>query len=113
MPLRIEGIRLAHAFGWGIGLVLERLPIVALVAAAQDIRLTEERVAPILEVKAETKTEAKPVENGDAGEDPEAEDESDEQPQAEREEVSREQGEKEERIPTDDPDVDPNRPAVG
>jgi amino acid transporter len=46
MSLRIEGMRLADAFGWGISAVLERLPIAALVAAAEDVRLTEERDEP-------------------------------------------------------------------
>jgi hypothetical protein len=45
IPLRIEGMRLSDAFGWGITPVLTSLPIVALVAAAQDVRLSEEREA--------------------------------------------------------------------
>jgi hypothetical protein len=42
IPLRIEGMRLRDAFGWGIDAVLPRLPIVALVAAAQDVRISEQ-----------------------------------------------------------------------
>ncbi len=46
IPLRIEGMRLADAFGWGIDLVLARLPVVTLVAAAEDVRLSEEAEGP-------------------------------------------------------------------
>jgi amino acid transporter len=53
MPLRIEGMRLADAFGWGIDAVLARLPIVALVAAADDVRLTEERDEPVPPARAD------------------------------------------------------------
>lgn len=42
MPLRIEGMQLADAFGLGISSLLAKLPIVALVAAAQDVRLSGE-----------------------------------------------------------------------
>jgi amino acid transporter len=42
VPLRIEGMRLDDAFGWGISPLLAGLPIVALVAAAEDVRLSEE-----------------------------------------------------------------------
>jgi amino acid transporter len=49
IPLRIEGMRLIDAFGWGIAPVLARLPIVALVAAAQDVQLTEGSDEPAVE----------------------------------------------------------------
>jgi hypothetical protein len=42
MPLRVEGMRLIDAFGLGLDVLLPPLPVVALVAAAQDIRLTDE-----------------------------------------------------------------------
>jgi hypothetical protein len=42
IPLRIEGMQLSEAFGWGVAPVLARLPIVALVAAAEDVPLSEE-----------------------------------------------------------------------
>lgn len=49
LPLRIEGMRLSDPFGFGLSQTLAPLPIVALVAAAEDVRLSEERaerVAP-------------------------------------------------------------------
>ncbi len=55
MPLRVQGMRLADAFEFGIEVVLERLPIVALVAAAQDVRLVESE--PAIEAESETKAE--------------------------------------------------------
>jgi amino acid transporter len=46
LPLRIEGMRLEDPFGGDLGALLDRLPLVALVAASEDIRLTEERDPP-------------------------------------------------------------------
>lgn len=45
VPLRVEGMRLADAFGFGIEALLAPLPIVALVAASQDVRLSEREPA--------------------------------------------------------------------
>lgn len=45
LPLRIEGMHLADPFGFGLAQTLAPLPIVALVAACQDVRLSEERAA--------------------------------------------------------------------
>jgi len=42
IPLRVVGMQLQDAFEWGISTVLARLPIVALVAAAQDVQLAED-----------------------------------------------------------------------
>lgn len=43
LPLRIEGMRLDDPFGFGLTATLTPLPIVALVAACEDVRLSEER----------------------------------------------------------------------
>jgi amino acid transporter len=43
VPLRIQGMKLSDPFGLGLEPLLERLPLVAMVAAAQDIRLGEDR----------------------------------------------------------------------
>ena len=45
LPLRIEGMHLVDPFGFGLAQTLAPLPIVALVAACQDVRLSEERAA--------------------------------------------------------------------
>jgi len=45
VPLRVEGMRLADAFGFGIEVLLEPLPIVALIAASQDVQLSEREPA--------------------------------------------------------------------
>jgi amino acid transporter len=46
LPLRFLGMRLATPFSEDLPALLARLPTVALVAAAQDIKLTEEEPAP-------------------------------------------------------------------
>jgi len=61
MPLRVEGMRLADPFGLGLEVMLSSLPVVALVAAAQDIRLADE---PEIELPAEA--ERPPATEGDA-----------------------------------------------
>ena len=43
LPLRIEGMQLQDPFGFGLQATLTPLPLVALVAACQDVRLSEER----------------------------------------------------------------------
>jgi hypothetical protein len=42
MPLRLQGMRLADPFGFGVPALVEGLPALALVAAAQDVQLSEE-----------------------------------------------------------------------
>ncbi|MEX2208981.1 MAG: amino acid permease [Myxococcota bacterium] len=42
VPLRLPGMRLEDPFGIGIETLLERLPLVALVAAAEDVPIAEE-----------------------------------------------------------------------
>jgi amino acid transporter len=51
VPLRVEGMRLSDAFGFGIDELLPKLPIVALIAASQDVRLSE----------SESESEAQPA----------------------------------------------------
>ena len=72
LPLRIEGMRLKDPFGGDLGSLLERLPLVAMVAASEDIRLTEERDPPASPRAEESEeqeegTEAASPKEGDAG----------------------------------------------
>lgn len=41
LPLRVEGMHLCDAFGFGIEVLLEQLPTLGLVAAAEDVQLSE------------------------------------------------------------------------
>lgn len=64
LPLRIEGMHLEDPFGFGVTATLTPLPIVAMVAACQDVRLSEERP----ERKAPEKEGEDPADSpGDAG----------------------------------------------
>jgi hypothetical protein len=45
MPLRLQGMRLADPFGFGVKALVEGLPALALVAAAQDVQLSDEPAA--------------------------------------------------------------------
>lgn len=55
LPLRLAGMRPEDPFGFGIGALLAGLPVVALVAAAEDVQITEEEAEP-------EPAEAKPAE---------------------------------------------------
>jgi amino acid transporter len=60
-PLRIEGMRLSDPFGFGIAPLLERLPAVALVAAAQDVHLSDDAPAPQADEEAREPASVEPV----------------------------------------------------
>jgi len=57
LPLRLAGMRPEDPFGIGIETLLEQLPVVALVAAAEDVRLTDEAETEP-EAASSAKTEA-------------------------------------------------------
>ena len=61
IPLRIEGMRLSDPFGSGIAALLEGLPVVALVAAAQDVKLSDDAPAPEAEEEKEEKETREPA----------------------------------------------------
>ncbi len=62
MPLRLQGMRLADPFGFGVSALVEGLPALALVAAAQDVQLSDEAAMPAPADAAESEQEPEPVE---------------------------------------------------
>jgi hypothetical protein len=68
VPLRIEGMRLSDPFGFGINALLEGLPTAALVAAAQDVHLSEEAPVEVVEAETETPPRGEPEAQQERGE---------------------------------------------
>ena len=54
LPLRIEGMRVVNPFGQSIDALLAELPVAALVAAAQDVQLGDEKEGRAVAEKAAT-----------------------------------------------------------